>query len=141
MFYWFYRTTHPDGYLNRPIRLWLQGGHDLSGTGLGNFLEIGPLDQNLEPRNTTWIQTANILFIDNSLCAGFSLSDNSSSCLPTITEEISTDLIDMLQTFINEHTYFQGNPFYIFGQSYGGKIAAALTYYLHNVIEDGRNSM
>ena len=32
MFYWFYRTTHSDGYLNRPIVLWLQGGPGLSGT-------------------------------------------------------------------------------------------------------------
>ena len=24
MFYWFYKTTHPDGDLDRPIILWLQ---------------------------------------------------------------------------------------------------------------------
>ena len=136
MFYWFYRTTHPDGYLNRPIVLWLQGGPGLSGTGLGNFLMFGPLDQNLEPRNSTWIQTANILFVDNPVGVGFSLVDNS-SFIPKTTEEISTDLITMLQTFMNEHSYFKNNSFYIFGQSYGGKMAAALTNYLHKAIQKG----
>ena len=134
MFYWFYRTTHPDGYLNRPIILWLQGGPGLSGTGHGNFLEIGPLNQNLEARNVSWIQTANILFVDNPVEFGFSLVDNT-SYIPDTIEEISVDLITMLNVFMNEHPCFRTNPFYIFGQSYGGKMTAALTYYLHKAIE------
>ena len=76
MFYWFYRTIHPDGYLNRPIVLWLQGGPGLSGTGLGNILMFGPLDQDLEPRISTWIQTVNVLFVDSPANSGFSLADN-----------------------------------------------------------------
>ena len=63
MFYWFYRTTHPDGHRKRPIVFWLQGGPGASGIGVGNFLEIGPLDQNMKPRNSTWIQTANVLLL------------------------------------------------------------------------------
>ena len=134
MFYWFYRTTHPDGYLNRPIVLWLQGGPGLSGTGVGNFLEFGPLDQNLEPRNSSWVQTANILFVDNPVEAGFSLVDNS-SYIPDTIEEISLDLVAMLKVFMNEHPSLKTNPFYIFGQSYGGKMTAGLAYYLHKSIE------
>ena len=136
MFYWFYRSTHPDGYLNRPIVLWLQGGPGLSGTGLGNFLMFGPLDQNLEPRNSTWAQTVNVLFVDSPVDVGFSVAHNR-SFMPQTTEEISTDLITILQTFMQEHSYFQNNPFYIFGQSYGGKLTAALTYYLHKAIQSG----
>ena len=134
MFYWFYRTSHPDGYLNRPIILWLQGGPGLSGTGHGNFLEFGPLNQNLEPRNISWIQTANILFVDNPVESGFSLVENT-SYIPDTIEEISLDLITMLKVFMNEHPCFRTNPFYIFGQSYGGKMTAALTYYLHKAIK------
>ena len=121
-------------YLNRPIILWLQGGPGLSGTGHGNFLEFGPLDQNLEPRNISWIQTANILFVDNPVESGFSLVDNA-SYIPDTIEEISLDLITMLKVFMNEHPCFRTNPFYIFGQSYGGKMTAALTYYLHKAIK------
>jgi len=32
-----------------------QGGPGASSTGFGNFVEIGPLDVNLAPRNTTWV--------------------------------------------------------------------------------------
>ena len=134
MFYWLYRTTHPDGYLNRPIVLWLQGGPGLSGTGLGNFLTFGPLDQNLEPRNSTWIQTVNIMFVDSPVDVGSSIVDNS-SYIPKTSEEISTDLITMLQTFLKEHSYFHTQPFYILGQSYGGNIAATLSFYLHKAIQ------
>ena len=112
MFYWFYRTTHPDGYLNRPIVLWLQGGPGFSGVGVGNFLEFGPLDQYLKLRNSTWIQTANVLFVDSPVGVGFSVASNDS--LTSNIEEISKDLITMLKVYMNEHSYFQTNYFYIF---------------------------
>ena len=136
MFYWFYRTTHPDDYLNRPIAMWLQGGPSLSGTGIGNFLEFGPLDQNLEARNSTWIQTANILIVDNPVGVGFSIAKNR-TFIPDTSEHISYDLITFLQTFLNEHSELKTNPLYIMGQSYGGKMAAALIYYLHIAIQAG----
>jgi hypothetical protein len=37
-----------------------QGG---SGVGMGNFEEIGPLDTYLKPRNSTWLQVADLLFV------------------------------------------------------------------------------
>ena len=136
MFYWFYKTTHPDGFRNRPIVLWLQGGPGLSGTGIGNFLEFGPLDHNLESRNATWIQTANIIIVDNPVGVGFSIANNKSD-IPENVEGISEDLISVLKIFLEEHPYFQATPFYIFGQSYGGKMAVAFTYYLYKAIESG----
>ena len=136
MFYWLYKTTHPDGYRNRPIVLWLQGGPCLSGTGLGNFLMFGPLDQDLKPRNSTWIQTANILFVDYPGDTGFSVFDNSSKA-PTTMEEITEDLVTFIKTFMDEHNDINNNPFYIFGQSHGGKVVAALPYYLLKAIESG----
>ena len=135
MFYWFYRTTHPDGYRNRPIVLWLQGGPGISGIGVGNFLEIGPSDQNMKQRNSTWIQTANVLFVNNPADSGvgFSIADNSS--VVRNTKEISDDLISVLKTFMDEHSYFQKNPLYIFGQSYGGKMATILAADLRKAIQ------
>lgn len=32
-----------------------QGGPGASGCGFGNFEEIGPLDKEMKPRNTTWV--------------------------------------------------------------------------------------
>ena len=136
MFYWFYRTTHPKGFRNRPIVLWLQGGPGVSGTGLGNFLMLGPSDEHLRPRNSTWIQTANVLFVDSPVEAGFSRADEGS--LVGTVEDISNDLIIVLKTFFQEHPNLQTNSLFIFGQSYGGKMAAALVYYLHKAIQDKR---
>ena len=38
----------------------LQGA---SGVGYGNFMEIGPLDEELKPRATTWLAKADLLFV------------------------------------------------------------------------------
>ena len=35
----------------------VQGGPGGSSCGFGNFEEIGPLDVELNPRNTTWVST------------------------------------------------------------------------------------
>ena len=137
MFYWFYRTTHPDGYRNRPIVLWLQGGPGVPGSGVGNFLEFGPLNEKLEPRNTSWIRTANILFVDNPVGSGFSTNKRRAD-IPDTIEKISDDLITLLQIFMNEHHYFRNNSLHVFGQSYGGKMAPALAYYLHKAIKEGK---
>lgn len=34
-----------------------------SGVGIGNFEEVGPLDTDLKPRNSTWLQKADLLFV------------------------------------------------------------------------------
>lgn len=34
-----------------------------SGVGYGNFMEIGPLDEKLKPRATTWLAKADLLFV------------------------------------------------------------------------------
>ncbi len=136
MFYWFYRTTHPDGYLNRPILFWLQGGPGVPGCGVGNFLMLGPLDENLQTRESTWIQTVNLLLVDYPGDTGFSIVTNSSAS-PHTMEEVCTDLTSMLQVFMEEHAELQNNPLFIAGQSYGGRTAAALPYYLLRAIETG----
>ncbi len=134
MFYWFFKTTHFDGHLNRPIVLWLQGGPGLSGTGHGNFLMFGPLNENLTSREVTWIETVNVLFVDSPVGSGFSVVDDLAD-IPDNIEQISLDLISMLQVFMAEHPFYRNSPFYIFGQSYGGKMTTALSYYLHQAIE------
>ena len=57
---------------DKPLVMWLQGGPGGSSTGFGNFEEIGPLTVDLKPRETTWLNEANLLFVDNPVGAGFS---------------------------------------------------------------------
>lgn len=77
MFWWLYGAqTSPSERASRPLIMWLQGGPGGSSTGFGNFAELGPLDVNLKPRNTSWTQAGNVLFVDNPVGAGFSYVTN-----------------------------------------------------------------
>ena len=134
MFYWFYRTTHPGGHLRAPIILWLQGGPGIPGSSHGNFLMFGPLDQHLQPREVPWTDTANLLFIDSPVGTGYSYVQDESFIADNM-QQICADIINMLRVFMHEHPYYQESPFYIFGQSYGGKTTAALTYYLMKAVD------
>ncbi|CAL1545662.1 unnamed protein product [Lymnaea stagnalis] len=136
LFYWLYYTTHSQGYNNRPLILWLQGGPGGSGTGFGNFGELGPLDVNLNPRNTTWLQTASLLFIDNPVGTGYSYAEDESA-FTTNVAEISADLLTLMKHFVQTYPDFKRIPFYIFSESYGGKMTAAFSAVLYAEIQKG----
>ncbi|KAJ4836715.1 hypothetical protein Tsubulata_031909 [Turnera subulata] len=65
LFWWLYKSPYrvEDPSKPWPTILWLQGGPGGSGVAFGNFMEIGPLDGNLEPRNSTWLHKADLLFV------------------------------------------------------------------------------
>jgi len=42
-----------------------------SGVGIGNFEEVGPLNTDLKPRNSTWLQKADLLFVVITLKKSF----------------------------------------------------------------------
>ncbi|XP_012943591.1 retinoid-inducible serine carboxypeptidase [Aplysia californica] len=140
MFYWLYETTHPAGYEKRPLILWLQGGPGGSGTGFGNFAELGPLDTNLKPRNTTWLQTASLLFVDNPVGTGFSYV-TAENAYTTNLQEICDDLLVVMTEFTKSFPAFQKTPFYIFSESYGGKMTAGFSAVLYSAIKKGTITM
>ncbi|XP_038068663.1 retinoid-inducible serine carboxypeptidase-like [Patiria miniata] len=135
MFWWLYLAqTNP---ATAPIVIWLQGGPGGSSTGFGNFLEIGPLDVNLKPRNVTWVQTANVLFIDNPVGTGYSYT-TSPDAFATNNSQIADDLVTTLTAFYKDHPEFQGNPLYIFSESYGGKMTVGFGQALLKAIKAGK---
>ncbi len=136
LFYWFYRTTHPDGHLNRPIVLWLQGGPGLSGTGIGNFLMFGPRDQNMTAREYTWVQSVNVLYIDYPGFTGFSIIDDL-DFLPPNSTVIAEQILEVLKVFMREHQFYRRNPFFVFGQSFGGKMTPVVAWVLNKAIREG----
>ncbi|XP_061080990.1 retinoid-inducible serine carboxypeptidase [Conger conger] len=135
MFWWlYYANDATRSYEELPLVMWLQGGPGGSGCGFGNFEEIGPLDRDLAPRNTTWIKAASVLFVDNPVGTGYSYTD-SEEALTTDVAMIAADMMVLLKTFFSGKAEFQSIPFYIFSESYGGKMAAAIALELTKAIE------
>ncbi|CAH2263463.1 jg13914 [Pararge aegeria aegeria] len=123
MFYWlFYTTASVTNYTERPLIVWLQGGPGGSSTGVGNFEILGPLDLSLQERNYTWVNNFNVLFVDNPVGTGFSYVEDLKHLTKT-NDEIALDFVELMKGFYRSNPEFEGVPLYIFGQSYGGKMA------------------
>ncbi|KAK4833884.1 hypothetical protein QYF36_012840 [Acer negundo] len=123
LFWWLYKSPNRVENPSKPwpILLWLQGGPGASGVGLGNFLEIGPLDGHLKPRNYTWLKKADLLFVDSPVGTGF-----------------TTDLTTLLKMIFNGNENLQKSPLYIFAESYGGKFAVTLGLSALKAIQAGQ---
>ncbi|XP_015252918.1 PREDICTED: retinoid-inducible serine carboxypeptidase [Cyprinodon variegatus] len=133
IFWWLY---YADSYQDLPLILWLQGGPGGSGSGFGNFEEIGPLNRDLEPRKTSWVQAASVLFVDNPVGTGFSYAERPDG-FATNVSTVASDMLVLLQKFFAQIPELQSNPFYIFSESYGGKMAAAISLELNKAIAQG----
>ncbi|XP_077020984.1 retinoid-inducible serine carboxypeptidase [Tamandua tetradactyla] len=137
MFWWLYYATNPcKNFSELPLVMWLQGGPGGSSTGFGNFEEIGPLDSKLKPRRTTWLQSASLLFVDNPVGTGFSYVNKSNAYARDLAR-VAADMMVLLKTFFDGHKEFQMIPFYIFSESYGGKMAAGIGLELYKAIQQG----
>ncbi|XP_078157212.1 serine carboxypeptidase-like 51 isoform X2 [Carex rostrata] len=138
MFWWLYTSPQriDNGPTPWPTVLWLQGGPGASGVGLGNFEEIGPLDYNLKPRNSTWLQFADLLFVDNPVGTGYSYVEDS-SLLVTTDEAAASDLTELLKILYNKKPEMQKSPLYIFAESYGGKYAVTLGLSIVKAVKSG----
>jgi len=95
---------------------------------------IGPVDVNMKPRNTTWLQYANLLFVDNPIGTGFSYTDDPRGYCTT-DEEIADQLVQFLKTFLVQFPVFTDMQFWIFSESYGGKMTANFGVALNNAIK------
>ncbi len=80
---------------------------------------MGPLDTNLEPRNTTWVKQANILYLDQPVGTGFSYVD-APSLFTTNNTQIAADMVEFLKQFTAKYPNFKKQPYYVFCESYGG---------------------
>jgi serine carboxypeptidase 1 len=135
-FWWLYEanSTSP---AEVPLIMWLQGGPGASGTGYGNFMEMGPLDVNLNPRATTWLNApANLLFVDSPVGTGWSWVENN-NLIPTNNSQIGKDLTTLAAAFFEANPAFASTPFWIFTESYGGKMATSFALELLAAMDAG----
>ncbi|URE17743.1 Nucleotidyltransferase domain [Musa troglodytarum] len=139
MFWWLYRSPQrvDNGSAPWPTVLWLQGGPGGSGVGIGNFQEIGPLDVNLQPRSSTWLHKADLLFVDNPVGTGYSFVEAESLFVKS-DWEAATDLTTLLKKLYHEQaSSWQNSPLFIVAESYGGKFAVTAGLSIAQAIRAG----
>jgi carboxypeptidase C (cathepsin A) len=106
-----------------PVILWLQGGPGCSSM-FGNWVEQGPFivqsDGTFKTNPYTWNKNATMIYIDSPVGTGFSYvkGEHYPSDETTIANDLYTALTGILFT---QQPAYANNPFYITGESYGGK--------------------
>ncbi|KAG0524078.1 hypothetical protein BDA96_07G178900 [Sorghum bicolor] len=142
MFWWLYHSPQrvDNGTTPWPTVLWLQGGPGASGVGYGNFMEIGPLDEDLKPRATTWLAKADLLFVDNPVGTGFSYVEggNRQSLMARTDGEAARDLVTLLCALYRGSPRLRASPLYIVAESYGGKFAVTTALAALSAVDQGR---
>jgi len=120
LFYWFVESLNDPA--KDPVALWTNGGPGCSGLG-GMFTEQGPFrpaqDLSLYVNNFSWVNVANMLFIEAPAGVGFSFSDD----VRDYSTDDNTTAIDnyhLIQGWLEAFPNFQSNDFYITSESYGG---------------------
>ncbi|XP_037069561.1 probable serine carboxypeptidase CPVL [Pollicipes pollicipes] len=131
MFFWFFPAKNHAA--DAPVVLWLQGGPGGSSM-FGLFVENGPFSvdakMRLHPRDFSWHNTHSMLYIDNPVGTGFSFT-KSDDGYANNEEDVARDLYSALAQFFTLFDSYQGNDFYITGESYAGKYVPAISYKIH----------
>ncbi|KAG8089753.1 hypothetical protein GUJ93_ZPchr0011g27326 [Zizania palustris] len=143
LFYYFIESEGDPG--SDPVHLWITGG-DRCSVLSALFFEIGPLKLVVEPYNGnlprlryhpyTWTKVANLLFVDSPVGAGFSFSRDPSG-YDVGDVSASLQLVKFLSEWFKEHPDHLSNPFYVGGDSYGGKIIPFVAQKISEDIEAG----
>nr|CAB3456450.1 unnamed protein product [Digitaria exilis] len=141
LFYYFVQAESESEAAAAPFVLWLTGGHRCS-VFSGLAYEIGPIRFVVEPYNGTlprlqyipnsWTKVSHILFVDSPVGAGFSFSREPKG-YDVGDISASLQLQEFLSKWFNDHPEYLGNPFYIGGDSYAGKIVP----FLAQIISEG----
>ncbi|XP_072013118.1 lysosomal protective protein-like isoform X1 [Amphiura filiformis] len=130
--YWYVESQNdPD---NDPVVLWMNGGPGCS--SLDGFLsELGPFHVN-DDGNTlyvnpySWNLVANVLFLEAPAGVGYSYADDKN--YTTDDDQTAKDNYQALQSFFAKFPNRASNPFYIFGESYGGIYVPTLSMEVMN---------
>ncbi|KAF4688068.1 hypothetical protein FOZ60_003183 [Perkinsus olseni] len=113
-----------------PVVLWLQGGPGTSGL-IGFFLENGPVravqaEGKLVENSQSWHKNATFIVVDQPAPVGMSFVTDD-SCLPESEDEAIRNLGDSISLLLRSYfPHLKKLPFYVFGESYGGKYVPEL---------------
>lgn len=126
IFFWFFENRNVEA----PVLLWLQGGPGASSL-FGLFEENGPFivrQDRIKFRTFAWTRTHSMLYMDSPVGTGYSFTSGGYARNETT---IGKNLYEALLQFFTVFSEYQGNAFYISGESYAGKYIPALAYTIH----------
>ncbi|CAA6657683.1 unnamed protein product [Spirodela intermedia] len=149
LFYYFVKSDRNPA--EDPLMLWITGGPGCTGLS-GLAYEIGKVlswpprfdIENYEEgrmprlvhREESWTRVSSVVFVDSPVGVGFSYSTAAEE-----NEWSDTSATRRLHAFIRkwlvDHPEFISNPFYVCGDSYGGKMAPLVTQAIINGNEAG----
>lgn len=129
LFFWYFPAqTNAD---KAPVLLWLQGGPGATSM-FGLFGEHGPFEpkskHGLKLRKYSWNLNHNMIYIDNPVGTGYSLTKNGYAKNET---KVGADLYEALLQFFQMFPKLQQNEFFVSGESYAGKYVPAISYTIH----------
>jgi cathepsin A (carboxypeptidase C) len=127
-FYWAFSSRSKPS--TDPVVLWMTGGPGCS-SEVALFGENGPCKVDQAGDNTinntfSWNSNANLVYIDQPAGVGFSTA----SIFGYDSNEVAVanDMYAFLQAFFGAHPEWVQNDFYVFGESYGGHYAPAVSH-------------
>lgn len=126
-FFWFFEARNQEKEEEVPLVLWMTGGPGCS-SGIALFHENGPCTPTKDGKDTvlnkySWNKNAHLIFIDQPAGTGFSYGT-----MDVDETQVSKDMYIFMTEFLNKYPKFQKNPFYIFGESYGGHYVPATSH-------------
>lgn len=121
MFYWFFESQRSPE--NDPVLLWTNGGPGCSGL-LGKLTEMGPFraadnGSALDFMSYAWNREASVIFVEQPLLVGFSVSDDPADAYTT-DELNAARLATFLERWLDKFPGWRGTDLYLSSESYGG---------------------
>ncbi|KAJ8500691.1 hypothetical protein OPV22_011243 [Ensete ventricosum] len=123
LFYYFVES--PEDEAKKPLVLWLNGGPGCSSLGYGAMEELGPFRVNsdgetLRGNDHSWINVANIIFLESPAGVGFSYSNTTSDYRSNGDRRTAEDSYTFLVNWLERFQEYKSHDFFITGESYGG---------------------
>ncbi|GFR92962.1 carboxypeptidase [Elysia marginata] len=150
LFFWYFPSQdNPDA----PLALWLNGGPGITSM-VGLFWENGPLravqkndsaarltDVELEARDGTWVGPLSMLYVDSPIGVGYSYSASAPTKFHKNMDQVTEDLYNFLEQFLQLFPDCRNRQLYIGGQSEAGKYVPSLAYRIHKAVQRGESNI
>jgi len=125
-YYWMFESKGNPA--TDPVVLWLTGGPGCSST-LALLSENGPCKVNEDGTGTIpnaygWNQNATVVWLDQPAGVGFSYGTENDDNEDMVGE----DAYFFLQSLMAEHPQYSTQPFFVFGESFGGHYAPGVAH-------------